>query len=156
VYTSPLKDPSLQKDLLPKLYDLVSVSTDDELPARINVTTAPKEVLTMLTGAVSDLTDTDVQNIMSARPSLSSPNTDPIFQCPGWLLTEAKVSAATLAKLESYITARSQVYRVQVIGRAGDQGPSARVEAIIDLNAGKPRIVYYRDLTDAGGTNVQP
>ena len=68
----------------------------------------------------------------------------------------AKVSAATLAKLESYITARSQVYRVQVIGRAGDQGPSARVEAIIDLNAGKPRIVYYRDLTDAGGTNVQP
>jgi len=26
----------------------------------------------------------------------------------------------------------------------------ARVEAVIDANQGKPRIVYYRDLTDLG------
>ena len=57
---------------------------------------------------------------------------------------------ATLQGLERYATARTQVYRVQSIGYFDEAGPMARVEAVIDVNQGKPRIVYYRDLTDLG------
>ena len=42
------------------------------------------------------------------------------------------------------------MYRVQVLGYF-DQGlPMARVEAVIDTNGGKPRIIYWRDLSDLG------
>ena len=75
---------------------------------------------------------------------------DPIFQTPAWLITEANLPAATLQTLEQYITARSQVYRVQSLGHFDSGGPTARVEAVIDTNAGRPRIVYYRDLTGLG------
>ena len=35
-------------------------------------------------------------------------------------------------------------------------GPMARVEAVIDTNGGKPRIVYWRDLSELGkGFDIQ-
>jgi type II secretory pathway component PulK len=154
IYTSPLNDPDKQKTLLPKLFDLMSTSKEDEIAARINVNTASKEVLTTLTGIVPELTDTDVQNILSSRPSPSAgQSSDTTFTSIGWLLSEAKIAPATLQKLEKFVTARSQVYRVQVIGRIAN-GPSARVEAVIDVNAGRPRVLYYRDLTEAGTPNM--
>ncbi|HZT83104.1 MAG TPA: hypothetical protein VFA26_22945, partial [Gemmataceae bacterium] len=75
---------------------------------------------------------------------------DAIFQTPAWLVTEANVPVATMKQLDQYITARSQVYRVQSVGHFDGGGATARVEAVIDLNAGRPRIVYYRDLTGLG------
>jgi len=99
-----------------------------------------------------------VQQIKSVRPSWSSNQApDAIFQTPAWLLTEANIKPDTLKKLENYVTAKSQVYRVQVLGYFQNKGPSARVEAIIDTNAGRPRIVYRRDLTETGpGLSLQP
>ena len=53
-------------------------------------------------------------------------------------------------QLEKYITARTQVYRVQAVGYFDGGGPTARVEAVIDTNLGRPRIVSWRDLTELG------
>jgi hypothetical protein len=39
---------------------------------------------------------------------------------------------------------------VQSIGYFEGGGPTARIEAIIDTNAGRPRIIYWRDLTELG------
>ncbi len=92
-----------------------------------------------------------IQTILSTRPNLSSAEPpDPIFQTPAWLLTEAKLDPATLMLLDAYITTRSQVYRVQSVGYFDDNGPTARIEAIIDTNGGRPRIVMWRDLTPLG------
>ena len=43
---------------------------------------------------------------------------------------------------------RSQVYRFQSVGTFEGGGPAFRIEAVIDTNAGRPRIVYRRDLTE--------
>ena len=51
---------------------------------------------------------------------------------------------------ERYITARTQVYRVQALGYFDGGGPTARIEAVIDTNAGRPRIISWRDLTELG------
>ncbi|MBV9124312.1 MAG: general secretion pathway protein GspK [Planctomycetes bacterium] len=146
-YPSPLNDPGSQEQLLPLLLDECTTVNTPEIPARINVNTAPQTVLMALPG----LSESDVQNILATRPSPSS--TDPpdaIFQTPAWLVTRANLSPSKVQALEKYITARTQVYRVQVVGYFDRGGPSARVEAVIDTNQGSPRILYYRDLTELG------
>jgi DNA uptake protein ComE-like DNA-binding protein len=154
VVPSPLNDPASIKQLLPLVLDELTTVQDTELPARINVNTAPRTVLAALPG----LSDADVQNILDSRPDLSSSEApDPIYQTPAWLITEANFSPQTLRTLEKYITARSQVYRVQSLGYFDGGGPTARIEAVIDTNGGRPRIIYWRDLTELGkGFDLQP
>jgi type II secretory pathway component PulK len=147
VYPSPLSDQGSIQQLLPLLLDSCTTSSKTEIPARINVNTAPSAVLYTL----PNLQEQDVQNILAMRPQSSSIDPpDPIFQTTAWLITEANISPSTMSKLEQYITTRSQVYRVQSIGYFDGGGPSARVEAVIDTNGGVPRILYYRDLTELG------
>ena len=153
-YTSPLQDPSQQPQLLPLLLDETTVSPNAELMPRINVNTASQVVLSTLPG----LTDSDVQAILTNRPQLSDMTTpDPSYQTPAWLIAKAGLTVAKLKTLENYITARTQVYRVQSLGYASGGGPVARVEAVVDTNQGRPRILYWRDLSELGrGFDVGP
>lgn len=147
VYNSPLADQSKLAQLLPVLLDKCTTRKDAELPARINVNTAPAAVLAALPG----LADTDIQQIQSRRPPPGDPSwADPTFQTPAWLLTEAQLTPTKLQALERYVTATTAVYRVQSVGYLQGAGPVARIEAVIDTNDGKPRIVYWRDLSQLG------
>jgi hypothetical protein len=146
---SPLADKGSQVDSMAKLLDLTTTQSGTELPARVNVNTAPREVLMTLPG----ITDATADLIIAKRPGYQDGQSpDSTFATIAWLLQDDTLTAATLQGLERYITARTQVYRVQSIGYFAEGGPMARVEAVIDGNQGKPRIVYYRDLTDLGRT----
>jgi DNA uptake protein ComE-like DNA-binding protein len=147
VYNSPLADQAKLAQLLPVLLDKCTTRKDAELPARININTAPAAVLAALPG----LADTDIQMIQGRRPPPGDPSwADPTFQTPAWLLTEAQLSPAKLQALERYVTATTAVYRVQSVGYFQQAGPVARIEAVIDTNDGKPRIVYWRDMSLLG------
>jgi type II secretory pathway component PulK len=147
VYNSPLSDAGSIRQYFPTLYDKVTTQTTGEIPARVNVNTAPQAVLSALPG----FQDSDVQAMLNARPDPSSTTApDAIFQTPAWLYTEANISPSTLQAADRYITAQTQVYRVQSIGYFDGGGPTARIEAVIDTNAGRPRIIYWRDLTELG------
>jgi len=147
IVASPLKDPSQLATLLPTLLDQLTTTTNSNLPARVNVNTAPQAVLLALPG----LAPNDVTTIMSTRPDPNSTTPpDPKFSTVAWLLTDAKLSVSTLQTLDRFITARTQVYRVQVVGHFANGGPASRLEAVIDTNRGRPRIVYWRDLTELG------
>jgi hypothetical protein len=151
---SPLSDPGTLRQYLPVILDKLTTVRDSTIPARININTAPRVVLTCLPG----LADADVQNIIDHRPNMSSPESpDPIFQTPAWLITEANLPPNTLQALDRYIAGGSQVYRIQSIGYFDGGGPTARVEVVIDTNNGRPRIISWRDLTELGkGFNVGP
>jgi type II secretory pathway component PulK len=147
VYPSPLNDAGQVATLLPVLLDECTTNQQTTIPGRINVNTAPEAVLLTL----PYLQESDVQNILAMRPQSSSIEApDPIYSTPAWLVIEAGVSPATLAKLDKYITTRTSVYRAQSIGYFDAGGTSARVEAVIDTNNGMPRILYWRDLTELG------
>jgi hypothetical protein len=147
MYSSPLSVAGNQQTLLPQVVDQLTTVRGPEIPARINVNTAPVAVLSTLPG----LQPSDVQNILSMRPSpASSDPPDPMFQTPAWLVLNAHISPTTMKTLEPYITARSQVYRAQVIGYFDRKGPVSRLDVIIDTNQGQPRFLYYRDLTELG------
>jgi DNA uptake protein ComE-like DNA-binding protein len=149
VIPNPLADTSKQKQLLPLLLDLTTTINQSDLPARININTAPRAVLESLPG----FQDADIQAILDHRPSTTVSTgaaPDPIFQTTAWLITEANISPKTLSTVERYISASSQVYRFQVVGYFEGGGPATRVEAIVDTNQGRPRVVYWRDLAPLG------
>jgi type II secretory pathway component PulK len=148
-YRSPLqsRDLSSLRDLLPDVLDKLTTTTATEFPGGVNINTAPREVLL----ALPDLTEEDVQMILDNRPSA---DTDPalayLYRTPAWLLTEAGFNLDTVRNLAPFITTRSFVYRVQVIGYYELGGPVVRLEAVIDTTGGRPRFVYWRDLTSLG------
>jgi Type II secretion system (T2SS), protein K len=147
IVNSPLNDPGKLKDQLPLLFDKTTTSRNTDLPSRVNVNTAPRAVLLALPG----MTDADVEAILAARPDPDSAQAPgAVYQTPAWLLTEADLPVNTLRTLERFVTARTQVYRVQAVGHFERGGPTIRVEAVIDTNRGRPRIVYWRDLTELG------
>jgi type II secretory pathway component PulK len=149
VFTSPLLDPTTLGEAMTTLYQLTSLNDDPEIPARINVNTAPREVLMCLDG----LTEENVEAIIQARPSWGSDTPSADFQSIVWLVSQAKLSMTTLKSLEKVVTVRSQVFHMQVVGQfESGKGPTARVEAIVDANFGRPRIVYYRDWSELGRT----
>ena len=109
----------------------------------------PDEVLVRI--RMSTICRSDIHSYLGHRPNPSaSEASDPIFQTPAWLITQANFPASSLRAWDRYITATTQVYRVQVVGHFDAGGPSARVEAVIDTNQGLPRILYWRDLTELG------
>ncbi|MBI3821048.1 MAG: general secretion pathway protein GspK [Planctomycetes bacterium] len=147
LYKSPLSDESGQPnaELLNALFAIGSIKEEPEWPARINVNTAPREVLMTIPG----LADTDVQKIIDGRKAATNMST------LAWLLTDAQVPLKTLQTNQStvpvnYMTTRSQVYRAQSIGYFEGKGPVIRIEAVIDTNNGRPRILAWRDLSELG------
>jgi type II secretory pathway component PulK len=148
-----MSDSSSIRQLFPQVYDKLTTVTTSDNPGRVNINTASQAVLASLPG----LSEADVQGILSLRPSQTSTESpDPIFQTPAWLLTEANITQSKVQALDRYITARTQVYRIQSVGYFDGGGPQARIEAIIDTNGGRPRILYWRDLTEMGrGYNLQ-
>ncbi len=145
---NPLKDPSQLPTLLPLLLDETTTSNQPELTPRININTAPQAVLAALPGG---LTPDQIQTIISTRPpTLADAAPSTAFQTPAWLYTTANIPMSILQQLENYITAHTFVYRVQSIGYYDNGGASSRLEAVIDTNLGRPRIVMLRDLTSLG------
>lgn len=149
-------DANSAKDHLAKMLDKITTKSDTERPGRINVNTASKAVLLTLPGLVAS----DIDEIMNKQPGTDpSRAADPIYQTPAWLYTEANIALSKLSGLEQFITARTQVYRIQAIGYFEKSGPVARIEAVVDISRDpvdltifRPRIIYYRDLSELGRT----
>lgn len=155
VVYSPLADVSKLPSLMGTLLDFTTTTTVVEMPPRININTAPREVLMALTGVAggtgstgssAGLTEADVTAIINLRANQNP--ADPATLTGAWLLQEGGISPDVFKKLEKYVTGRSMVYRIHSIGYFGEGGPTARVEAVVDTNQGAPRILYFRDITD--------
>jgi len=143
---SPLKDQSIAAELLPQLFTLMSTapeptSADEvELPARLNVNTAPPEVLAL----IPDLEASDIELIAGSQPA----SDDPSGATLAWLYTKAQVSPSKLAKVEKYLTTKPTAVRVRVSARVKGSKAASLMEATIDLGGPRPRLTGLRDLTD--------
>ncbi len=147
VYNSPLANQGNLAQYLPILLDKCTTRKGTEIPPRLNANTASLAALAAMPG----LTDTDIQQIQGVRPPPGAADwSDPIYQTPAWLLIDAKLSLPKLEALERYLTTQTQVYRMQVVGYFDKVGPMARIEAVVDTNLGKPRIIDWRDISALG------
>jgi hypothetical protein len=147
---SPLMSTDNQQTMLPLLLDMFSTSEKKEMQPRINVLTAPSNVLIALR-ETAKIQEADFQPILDKRPDLKDPKVGSLlYKTPAWLITDAGLKVSLVKQLDKYITSRSQVYRFQVLGMFNNPGPSARVEAVADINQGRPRVLYWRDLSELG------
>lgn len=148
--TSPwsTKGGSLESSL-PALLDGLTTTEDLQIPGRVNINLAPREVLLMVPGIDSNLADAIVgRQQPEAVPATAGVNLDSTI---GWLLVDNLVDLETMQTLAPYVTARGDVYRAQVVGHF-DAGPTAcRVEVVLDATSLWPQVISFRDLTELGG-----
>lgn len=142
VVSCPVNSTDALKQVLAPLLDKCTVVADFEMYPRINVTAAPQEVIAALPGLTAD----EVAAIVAARDAQTA---DPTA---AWLVTAANLNPTKFKAIERYVTGgKSNTYRVHSVGYFGKAGGAvARVEAVIEMVQSKPRIVYFRDLTDLG------
>ncbi|MBX9581880.1 MAG: general secretion pathway protein GspK [Gemmataceae bacterium] len=146
VVDSPLNDSAKLNEHLPTLLDKTTTTTAVELVPRVNVNTAPREVLLTIPG----LSDTDpaavVDAILAQRATQAKGAVGTVTAA--WLVTSGAITPDVFKKVEKYVTGRTMVYRVQALGYFAEGGPTARVEAVVDTNQGAPRVLFFRDLSD--------
>lgn len=127
---------------LPLLLDRLSVSPSPILNGRINVSTAPREVLSML----EELSDEDVEAIVTARASLDSATKS----SPSWLVSQGVISEYKFRRILDKITTKSSVYRVEAVGFADSMGIVERFMVILQMRGPVPQVLYYRNLNPLG------
>jgi type II secretory pathway component PulK len=150
VVDCPLNNADYLKSALPMMLDKLTAKSNHELNPRINVNTCPGTLLSVLPGVTAE----DVSNSLSVRTTLDPNSAE--YKTGAWLVTQAAMNPLIFQQIETYVGGYTQTYRIQSIGYFAQGGPVARVEAVIDINGGQPRILYYRDLTDLGAGFTPP
>src|SRR5262249_19667981 len=91
---SPLADPTKRNELLAALFDRTTVRQAIEMVPRINVNTAPREVLMSIPDKKGEsiLTDTEADAIITNRATQLS--TDKATVSGAWLITTNTISSA--------------------------------------------------------------
>jgi DNA uptake protein ComE-like DNA-binding protein len=136
--------------VLPELLDYVTVNNAPTIPGRININQASPVILRGIPGMTEEI----VQQILANR-ELEYTGNQPAHRHEHWLLCEGIVTLNEMKQLVPFICAGGRVFRAQVVGYFDEDGPSSRVEAVVNvatMEAGlvTPRVVFWRDLTNLG------
>ncbi|TWU65640.1 type II secretion system protein GspK [Crateriforma conspicua] len=115
---------------LARLLDQLTLTSARRLVGRVDVATAPVEVL----AAVPGLDTTSAGAIVNARSSDSNGWVHPIAA-----LAASGLSATVVDAALPYLTVGGDVVKVTVVGRLGDHGPSYRCRVLVDASWGKTR-----------------
>jgi hypothetical protein len=149
--TSPwTSDAGSLAESLPLIFGTLTTTPSQFIEGRININQARYEVLLGIPGMEPDVADGIVASQLIAEDG--SPMTDmlELRQTPGWLLVEGMADVTMMRRLDRFVTAAGDVYRVQVLGHFDQGGPIVRVEAVIDRGEFPPKILSRRDLTQLG------
>ena len=113
------------------------------LPGRVNLNTAPREVLRALPGLDEDA----AQQIVDQRIGMD----EQARSTTAWIYAQNVVSAEAFKKVSPYATVRSYQYHVRSFGYSTEIGRFCVLEAVVDLaEAALPRVTYLRELTHLG------
>ncbi|HOW69973.1 MAG TPA: type II secretion system protein GspK [Phycisphaerae bacterium] len=115
------------------------VTSGGSARGRINVNTAPREVLLTLDG----LDTADVDKLVSQRRSLTTTQSTSI----AWVADALGQKAVGLG---NRITGRGYQYSAYVLAASGNGRAFKQVRVVIDASGTTPQIVYRRDITDRG------
>jgi hypothetical protein len=130
-----------------------------EFKGRINVSTAPREVLATLKALHPKITDAEIDALVAARRSLSGVEK----ATPAWLRTKNVLDERKFRELMDgdlpapkaggVITTRSSVFRVEAVGYADHLGVVERINEVfkvVDPVTRATQVIYHRNLTGLG------
>lgn len=116
--------------------------TDGYVYGRININTAPREVL----ATIGKLTEAEIDAIIATRERLDGQARKTI----AWLVTEDVLKADKFKQVAYLFTARSFQFTVEALGYAQHNAVVARIQAVLDLRLPRVQYLYWRDLTSLG------
>ncbi|HMB96347.1 MAG TPA: type II secretion system protein GspK, partial [Tepidisphaeraceae bacterium] len=125
-------------DQFSQIFDSLT-TTNGVIQGRINVNTAPPEVLSCITG----LSTSDVQAIIAARGANASNPAAGI----GWFLKAIPGKAAALG---NQVTDQPSRYSADILAVNNNGRAFKRVRIVVDASGTTPVILYRRDITDRG------
>jgi type II secretory pathway component PulK len=131
------KDQPVTQSIFRRIVDGITLQNEEMLPGRINLNTAPQEVLATLPEVDDELASAIVRH----RGSGSG------YTSIGDLLDVTGMTKEKFAKLESCVTVRSNVFRIRSQGRAESDLASATIECVVDRGGSVPRILYWLEST---------
>lgn len=129
-------------DVLPQILDRLTVAQVPVTQGRINIDTAPREVLLTLEA----LTEDDVNNIVAARAELKPEEK----ATPAWLLSKGTIDLYKFRRIFDKITTGGSVFRAEAIGYADHAGAIQRINTVFEMRGPIPQVLYTRNLTSLG------
>jgi len=128
------KDQPVTKSIFQRIVDDLTLEDAEVLPGRININTAPREVLKTLPGVDDEMVNTIVQRREG----------DVGYASIADLLDVSGMTKEKFAKIENSVAVRSNVFRIYSEGRAAAGLASATIESVVDRGAQEvPRVLYW-------------
>lgn len=132
------EDTPVTESIFRQIVDSLTLKDEETLPGRININTAPRQVLVTLPGVSRSLADGIVQYRLGGQ----------VFQSIGDLLGVSGVTKEVFGKLEDNITVRSSVFRILSRGQAVEERTGrvlavATIECVVDRGGEVPQILYW-------------
>ncbi len=122
--------------------DTFTADTREFRPGRVNINSAPANILVQIPGIDENLATT----IITTRNSIPLEKQSSL----AWLLETDIMNIEQFKEVEPFLTARSFQFHIQVIGYGLPSGRFRTIEAVVDLIGTAPKIIYLRDLTKLG------
>ncbi len=138
-------------DDMRQIVDRVSISDDEVLQGKVNINTAPLEILAMLPGldeekaqAIIDRrTVAEGQESTITAPQQNAQESGP-FAGLGQLLDVEGIDEATFRNLINHVTYRSHAYRIESEGRSSDGKIVQNCIAVVDRSGNRVEIKYWK------------
>ena len=128
--------PELPRDKVRRIYDRITVSDKKTLPGRVNINTAPIEVLSVLPGMDTSM----AESIVTRRSSEGA------FDNVSDLMAVSGITSEVFAKCADLLTVRSRVFKVISTGRLARERSSRVVTCVVDVTEGaSARIKYWQE-----------
>ncbi|MBI1390849.1 MAG: hypothetical protein GC154_20660 [bacterium] len=127
----------LDRDKMRDVADLITVSSDQQLFGRININTAPREVLTCLLPNNEEL----VEAILERRESGDGP-----FENIGQLLDVQGITNGQFANLTETCCAKSAVFSMRAAGYIETSKAYKEIYAIVDRGADPVTLRYWKNV----------
>jgi hypothetical protein len=113
-----------------EIFDRLTLTAESRLVGRINILTAPVEVI----AAIPGLDLTSAQQIVAARAGADRDTQHPIG-----ILSSTGIDSTIVNKVLAYFTVGGDVVRAELIGSVGEGIPESRCEVIVDASHGRAR-----------------
>jgi type II secretory pathway component PulK len=120
-----------------QIADQITIVGEARIPGRININTAPLEVLVTLFGR-DDQAESLAHAIIADRASMLYG-----FTSVADLLNQQSMSVERFKSIAELITIRSDVFTIQCLATADVSGASYRTECVVDRSASPCTILYW-------------
>jgi type II secretory pathway component PulK len=146
ILQSPFADSSqAMQTYLEQLTNEITTNTSRTIQGRININYAPKEVLLTIPDMTSEIVDQIVSRRQQVADGMASGS-----QNETWLLSEGILTLEQMKSLLPYVTTGGDVYRCQVVGYFDKDGPTVRIEAVLDATNSPAGVLFWNDLSRLG------